>query len=1609
MLAHRPDRLVGSAISPPVTPPKPKPKPKPTSVAVTYWNVNVMRNTTTRVLGNLASLQTDLAWVCETGITHETNVQSLLLEASPFDMSMVAQQRTPQPRSVTAGYGLAWLTRRSIHRYVRFTSPGLRVASHPDAGWSRIKYATSKGVDNILVGGVYHPPRISGLVSFRELLSHLSAMINEATLNGIDKLLIGGDFNCHITSSEATRVLGHSVTVHNRTMDANGRALLDWASAHQLHLVSASAPWRVAHSYQQLGPPYRQSTVDYVFASLPLAPMITCGQTVCPTSASASDHGPLCAEIQFDRPLRPLRRHKPAYQLIKRPIPWHGNKTAWKLQREQCSASLARLHASLAAHHPDTHDPSTILDTINRAIKQSARVWSREDLTVRHGVHALETQLRHSWKMTDMIQVPRQPDELTPRDHAHLGAGEHSAAVVQDTITYATLAHHLSGAACEDSAQFFQLLDFCAARRTSLPPARDQQRTCHTADEFADFFSTAVPALDPRVAEDAGQQVLDCMGGQSVARYDDAIFDAHWQVQLQHRQINQTELHRTINPDEVLQAIKSSNSNKAADLQNIRSDLIPATGEVAELLASLLNTCVERHDGILPLVARTAVGKPLSKIRGQPPTPSTCRIIMFNPWLAKLLSQIVATRLQSMIPPSPVPRTVTAQPTADGPWTYVDTAAPQSFGISCNQSGFVRSRTATEHVAAITELMRMQKQRNQDLYIVSCDLRRAFDSVAHAGPRGIIRRLEAIGVDPHTVKLLRMSTLNQKYCVKHDKSKSETHDVHRGVIQGQIASPLIFSVMLNHVLTAVSSLHDRRGRPIGGVTIGSSRIAVLAFADDVLLVSSNREHMRMMLEAFTALCRFNHLSLNPTKTTWAKVVHGRPERVVDYALDDSLVIDGVVIQRVDVMKYLGIDVHDQLSLAPFIRARVRGANAVTHGYFKLVCRQPLPIHAQVLAMKTKHWPVLEFGLDVYGQYLDTDSSDKLRREYLRAIFSLLHVSYRGYGWGGDLLCFIVDCPTWEARLDAIAVRFYSNVLAEAHAIPEEDRGEAPRDDIADEAAGERAMEWLRSRPQGQLWIESFVLHIQHADLLQRPHNTRNPPPPVYTSVVGRLHNTLAQLGWASSATTAQDHQLRHTASGSVWAGDHVHAHLNHVGQTPTREHIMSALPKSLAAASNLMVKLCNQVLGLANSSAPKWSRTFRKRVSKAVYCMHRSRTLTRMLAAVEADSIFSPAHHATMMPTEESPTAVVMGQSESPVWSSDVIVASDHRQGIFRTWWSRQAAADHAEAEHRLRQQLPSTIADARGAQVGDDSNEDNDRRAVWWNMYVLHANHKKHPYLDGIRTSRNDLLRRELRNGIAPGQLSYECPFCGFTTPFLVQHWLVHNNTSGATHPTCTSHRNPSPDCRACIEQRFRNGCRHPGVKYGARLFWAAVLRCTATLLNDSAHPVRVTIVRAYRTCSGWPGTRRILEDAHSSLPMRLVSNGSMDSKEVSPGWDPGDISRLHQQHKASIRSLLTDPKYSSLRDVHSCRRAVASIVHYWHSCIEVLRGLHGSVPTRQGIAAMYKCKHLVRLKLLANQRASSRELYALSHQLAAQLPIQIPRNDLQRCALQRLLQTTV
>ena len=85
--------------------------------------------------------------------------------------------------------------------------------------------------------------------------------------------------------------------------------------------------------------------------------------------------------------------------------------------------------------------------------------------------------------------------------------------------------------------------------------------------------------------------------------------------------------------------------------------------------------------------------------------------------------------------------------------------------------------------------------------------------------------------------------------------------VTRGVLQGEILSPILFALFLSDIETFL------RERGCRGVSIdSSSEILLLAYADDIVILSNTRLELRRQLNALNSYCEINKLQINTSKT-----------------------------------------------------------------------------------------------------------------------------------------------------------------------------------------------------------------------------------------------------------------------------------------------------------------------------------------------------------------------------------------------------------------------------------------------------------------------------------------------------------------------------------------------------------------------------------------------------------------------------------------------------------------------------------------------------------------------------------------------------------------------
>ncbi|MEO0874973.1 MAG: reverse transcriptase family protein, partial [Bacteroidota bacterium] len=322
------------------------------------------------------------------------------------------------------------------------------------------------------------------------------------------------------------------------------------------------------------------------------------------------------------------------------------------------------------------------------------------------------------------------------------------------------------------------------------------------------------------------------------------------------------ELDRDITPEEVAQAIASLKKGTAPGPDGLLSDFFkaglryrppasvphqydepnPFCTAVTALFQSIFAS------GRWPEAWRKGIVVPLFK-KGNPTDPSNYRGITLLPVFSKIMMSIVNDRLQSYL---------------------------ESHGrISEFQAGFRHSRSCQEQIFNLSSIVEGRKHQGQATFLVFMDLRKACDYVWR---KGMLVKLARMGIKGRIWSLLDASFVRFDRWVRISSSsspsdlqpkKKHTFSLPRGLPQGAVESPLCFSIFVEDLVP------ELRRRDLG-VPTPFGKVAILLFADDMVLLASSAAETRILLQVVDAYLRRWRLKLNPSPKTMWMCVGARP-------------------------------------------------------------------------------------------------------------------------------------------------------------------------------------------------------------------------------------------------------------------------------------------------------------------------------------------------------------------------------------------------------------------------------------------------------------------------------------------------------------------------------------------------------------------------------------------------------------------------------------------------------------------------------------------------------------------------------------------------------------
>ena len=316
-------------------------------------------------------------------------------------------------------------------------------------------------------------------------------------------------------------------------------------------------------------------------------------------------------------------------------------------------------------------------------------------------------------------------------------------------------------------------------------------------------------------------------------------------------------------PDEVSALISNLNPSKGNRLNDIPTKIVKLSNTVISFyLSEIINTCIRQ--GCYPDLLKIAQIIPIHK-EGSKEDCSNFRPISLLCNFNRIFEKIIYCRLSK----------------------YLNKYKLLNF----NQYGFRKGHCTSMAIYDILE----SKLRDRDKGKFSCaiylDLSKAFDTV---DINILLKKLEHYGIRGVALQLFKSYLTNRKHCTKIDGVLSDLLDIEMGVPQGSTLGPLLFLLYINDLP-------------------GASSLVTKLFADDTCLLFSADSISDLQIIANLEMYKIenwmasNKLTLNHKKSKFMIINKNNARSSM------NIFINGYQIEKVNTIKYLGLNIDDKLS------------------------------------------------------------------------------------------------------------------------------------------------------------------------------------------------------------------------------------------------------------------------------------------------------------------------------------------------------------------------------------------------------------------------------------------------------------------------------------------------------------------------------------------------------------------------------------------------------------------------------------------------------------------------------------------------------------------------
>lgn len=272
------------------------------------------------------------------------------------------------------------------------------------------------------------------------------------------------------------------------------------------------------------------------------------------------------------------------------------------------------------------------------------------------------------------------------------------------------------------------------------------------------------------------------------------------------------------------------------------------------------------------------------------------------------------------------------------------------------QCGFTQGKSTVDAIHTVKQLMEKTYQHKIELELLFIDFQQAFDSIKR---KELKRALKKLGVPSKLRRLIMMTMKRTTVSIKTQKGETEEFEIDKGVRQGDSLSATLFNLALQYVLRKIKkgTLRTRGGQ-------------IVAYADDIVLITKNRSIMLEMLKELIAEGKKMGLKINENKTKMM-----RPDKE---CTNGRIQLGEYIFEEVDKFKYLGVIMDKNGERDAEIKEKILTTNRVIQANKKLIKSKLLSKNCKIKIYRTIIRPTLMYAAE-------TLSMTKKQEEELRII------------------------------------------------------------------------------------------------------------------------------------------------------------------------------------------------------------------------------------------------------------------------------------------------------------------------------------------------------------------------------------------------------------------------------------------------------------------------------------------------------------------------------------------------------------------------------------------------------------------------------------------------